>query len=232
MIGAWGQGVLGGTGGAMLALRALKAAAILGIAGLCGLPVAQAADGNGFYVGVGVGSADAKRTSSWAQNADANQLLLGFTSNTVISSNDTGWKVFGGYRFNENFAVEGGYTDFGTFSGLSVISAPAPGFATGRWRAYSPINASVVGLWPIWQQLSVFGKLGLAYTHVDGEVDGPTPFKLSSSRAQPLLGLGLNYDFAKFGVRAEFERFNNVGDGTITGQSNIYLWSLGAQYHF
>jgi hypothetical protein len=35
-----------------------------------------------------------------------------------------------------------------------------------------------------------------------------------------------------FGLRAEFERFNNVGDGSDTGQSPIHVWSLSAQVRF
>jgi len=55
----------------------------------------------------------------------------------------------------------------------------------------------------------------------------------SATRVQPLLGVGLKFDFNKtFGVRAEFERFSNVGDGSSTGQSPIYVWSAGAQVRF
>jgi len=209
------------------------AVTLLAFAGV--VPAAQAADDvKGWYIGGGAGLSNARKVSSWAQNADANNLLLGgFTSNTAIDSHETGWKVYVGYQFNENFAVEGGYTDFGRFNGVSIISAPVSATSTGKWDVSSPMNASLVGIWPIWQQLSVFGKLGLAFTHVDAEVSGPITFKMNADRVQPLLGVGLKYDINKqFGLRAEFERFNNVGDGDITGQSNIFLWTAGVQYHF
>jgi len=209
------------------------AVALLAFAGV--VPVVQAADDvKGWYIGGSAGRSDAKRTSSWAQTADANNLLLGgLTSTTAIDNHETGWKVYVGYQFNENFAAEGGYTDFGRFHGVSNISAPAAGTSSSKWDATSPMSASLVGIWPIWRQLSVFGKLGLAFTHLEGEVNGPITFKMNANRVQPLLGVGLKYDINRqFGLRAEFERFNNVGDGSITGQSNIYLWTAGVQYHF
>ena len=50
---------------------------------------------------------------------------------------------------------------------------------------------------------------------------------------QPLLGLGVKFDFNKqFSMRGEFERFNKVGDGDKTGQTPINVWSLSAQFRF
>jgi hypothetical protein len=50
---------------------------------------------------------------------------------------------------------------------------------------------------------------------------------------QPLLGLGLKFDFTKaFGVRGEWERFNNVGDGSTTGQTPMNVWTLSGQFRF
>jgi hypothetical protein len=34
------------------------------------------------------------------------------------------------------------------------------------------------------------------------------------------------------GPRGEFERFNNVGDGSTTGQSAVHAWSVSALYRF
>jgi OOP family OmpA-OmpF porin len=206
---------------------------ILAAAGLGYALGLQAADEANWYIGAGFGRSDAKRTTSWGTTADATLFINGITSSTLVDSHDTAWKLFGGYQFNENFALEGGYTNLGKFGGTTTITAPAAGLAAGKWKARSPLNLAVVGTYPIKDRFSVLGKLGLAVTKLTVSIAPPAYANISATRVQPLLGVGLKYDFTKaFAVRAEFERFNNVGDGSNTGQSNINVWSLSGQYHF
>ena len=193
----------------------------------------QAADDSSWYIGAGFGTSDAKRTTSWGQQADVALLANGITSSTLVESHATAWKFFAGYQFDQNFALEGGYTDLGKFNGTTTVTAPAAGLATGKWQARSPLNLAVVGSYPIKDRFSVLGKLGLAVTKVTASITPPAPASLSATRVQPLLGVGLKYDFTKaFAVRGEFEHFNNVGDGSNTGQTTIHMWSLSGQYRF
>lgn len=213
--------------------KSLMWSSILTVASLGYAPGALAADESSWYIGGGFGRSDAKRTTSWATTTDALLLTNGFTSSTLIDSHDTAWKLFGGYQFNQNFAIEAGYTDFGRFNGTTYISAPAAVTAASKWDASSPLNVAAVGIFPVWDRFAVLGKLGLAYTRLRVTVAPPSPVSLSASRVQPLLGVGLKYDFTKeFAVRGEFERFNNVGDGSNTGQTPINVWSLSGQYRF
>jgi OOP family OmpA-OmpF porin len=211
--------------------KSLIVTCLLGFAGLGCAPGIHAADEPGWYAGAGAGQASVKKTSSWAQVTDATMLVSGFTTNTVIKSNDTAWKLFGGYQFNENFAVEGAYHDFGRFDGVTVVAAPASS-TTGTWKAYAA-SVSAVGIYPLAHQFSVFGKIGLAGSRVKVDVPAPVPYSPSATRFQPLLGVGIKYDINKaIGLRAEFERFNNVGDGSKTGQSPINVWTVSGQYRF
>ena len=206
---------------------------ILAVASLIYALGGLAADESSWYIGAGYGTSRAAKTSSWGQVADATLSANGFTSNTVIDSHDNAWKFFGGYQFNENWAVEAGYTDLGRFLGTTAISAPAAGTATGKWDASSLLNVAAVGIIPVKDRFSVFGKLGLALTKVHVSISPPAAATLSATRVQPLLGVGLKYDFTKtFSMRGEFERFNNVGDGSITGQTPINVFSLSGQFRF
>lgn len=207
---------------------------ILAAASLSCVPAAQAADDRGWYVGASGGRTDVKKASSWEQLADATRQISGVTGTTLVSSShDTAWKVFGGYQFNENVAVEGGYTDLGRYNGFTTVTAPAAGTASVKWDAKSALNVSGVAILPLWKQLSGFGKAGLALTDLSVSLSPPAAGNLDATRVQLLFGLGLKLDLVKgFSLRAEFERFNNVGDGSNTGQSVIHVWTLGAQYRF
>lgn len=207
-------------------------ACVAALAAFVAVPGVQAADDPGWYAGAGIGRTDVKKTSSWTQVTDAALFRSGFTSNTLIESHDTAWKLYGGYQFNEHFAVEGGYHDLGQFKGTTIVSAPAASTAGGKWAAYAG-SIAAVGSYPIAGRFSVLAKAGLAVTRLKVDLPVPTPFSPSATRVQPLLGLGVKFDFNKqFAMRGEFERFNNVGDGDRTGQTPINVWSVSAQYRF
>ena len=207
-------------------------ACVAALAAVAGMPVAQAADDPNWYAGIGLGRTDVKKTTSWTQTTDATLFSRGFTTNTLIDSHDTAWKLYGGYQFNENFGVEAGYHDLGRFKGNTIVSAPAASTAGGNWVAYAG-SLSAVGSYPLFNRFSVLGKAGLAVTRLKVDLPLPSPYSPSATRVQPLLGLGVKFDFNKqFSMRGEFERFNNVGDGDKTGQTPINVWSLSAQFRF
>ena len=64
-----------------------------------------------FYGGVSAGEARAKVDEPGVANSllGANGPASGFSSD----EKDTGYKLFGGYQFNRNIALEGGYFDLG-----------------------------------------------------------------------------------------------------------------------
>ena len=208
---------------------------ILTAAMAAGAPGVRAADESvgGWYAGIGAGHSDAKRTGSWAEQADLGLQTRGTTSTTTVGGGDTAWKLYIGDQIHENIAIEAGYTRLGKFGGSSVVTAPAAGLGTGTWDAYAA-NVSVVGLVPLVQQFTAFGKLGIAYSRLSVNVVAPgVVFAPSSSRFEPVIGLGFRYDFNKrVGLRAEWEHYNNVGDGSTTGQTAVEVWSLNAQFRF
>jgi OOP family OmpA-OmpF porin len=206
--------------------------ALLAGAGFGDVPGVHAADEPAWYAGAGVGRANATKTTSWAQTNDATQLTGGFTSSTLIDSHGTAWKLFGGYQFNETLALEAGYHELGRYTGSTTVTAPAASVGTGNWDA-SAVSIAAVATFPVVNRLSGFVKGGLAATRLNVNFSGPVSYSRNETRVQPLLGLGVKFDFNKqFGVRGEIERFNNVGDGSTTGQTPINVFSVSGQYRF
>jgi opacity protein-like surface antigen len=49
----------------------------------------------------------------------------------------------------------------------------------------------------------------------------------------PKLGLGAEYNLTKtVAVRAEYERYFNVGDKNQTGESDVGVWNVGVKMSF
>jgi opacity protein-like surface antigen len=214
---------------------AVKTTALIGALVAASLGPAQAqvlqpAD----YAGVSGGRARALDMD----HASVNRALAGQglpTNTDAIDRQATGWKVFAGHRFGPNFAVEGGYTWLGRYDFHGQIIAD-PGTVNSQFKAES-INAFAVGILPWTPEFEAFAKAGVGFWRAKLSANGT--FAGRSSRAEsargwsPILGVGLQYHLApQWTLRAEAERFFNIGKADRTGRTEIDLYSLGVQYHF
>ncbi|MBV5276839.1 outer membrane beta-barrel protein, partial [bacterium] len=116
------------------------------------------ADNTGWYGGANLGQSqatidDARITSGLLAN--------GLTAGGINDINrDLGFKVFGGYQYNKYFAVEGGYFDLGQF-GFNTSTVPAGTFS-GEIKLKG-LNLDAVGILPITDKFSVFGRIGVTH---------------------------------------------------------------------
>jgi OOP family OmpA-OmpF porin len=210
-----------------------KASNILGLAILAALasPCALAQDSYG-YIGGNVGASkatiDDKRITS--------SLLGGGFSTTSIAddSKGVGYKVFGGWRINKYFAVEGGYFDLGKF-GFKATTVPAGTF-NGDIKVRG-VNLDLVGFVPIGEKFSLFGRVGADYAEAKDHFTGtglvtvtgnPNPSKRAANYK---FGVGVQYDFSTaLSLRAEAERYRI--DDAVGNKGDIDLLSVGLLYRF
>lgn len=195
------------------------------------------AEGNWYFGGsLGQASIDSKHVS----RDIATLLRDDYGATGVYASDDetdTSWKLFAGYKLNRNFAIEGGYADFGRFTAKAGGVIGTPVAIKGRVDAYA-VFVDAVGILPLGDSLSAFGKAGAAYTHTKTRATGSwagfvDSFSVSDSEVVPKLGLGAEYSVTKsVAVRAEYERYFNVGDKDETGESDVGVWSVGVKMSF
>jgi len=197
-------------------LRSLSATVL--ILGLAATPAkAQAAE---WYGGASVGQSKAK------------DIVCDLDITCSSDDTDTGWKIYGGYQFNPNGAIEFGYVDLGkaTFSGTdSFLGVTSASFET------SGLTAALVGTMPVGQNVGLMGKLGLFHWNLDVNASSSVfgSGSESASGTDLTFGLGLKFDLSKAtGVRMEWERFKDVGDKNTTGQSDVDLFSVGFVFKF
>lgn len=133
-----------------------------------------------------------------------------------VDDEDNSWKIIGGFRLHENFAIEANYIDFGELSaqlltGTGPFSAEAKGFAV-----YG------VGLIPV-PFVDLFAKVGAA--QIDAETKG-LPTNFDDDATEFAYGAGAQWRWRNLAIRAEYEKF----DTDIVG--DLDLISLGATYTF
>ena len=213
----------------------MKLARTSGTLGLAALAVIASpfavADDSGWYVGANVGQSRAKIDDA---RITSGLLGSGFTTTSLTNDDrDTGYKIFGGYQFNKNFALEGGYFDLGEF-GYTATTLPA-GTLNGNIKLKG-LNLDAVGILPITEKFSAFGRVGVNYAQAKDSFTGtgavsvsnPNPSKNDTNYKY---GLGLQYAFTEsLAVRAEAERYRI--DDAVGNKGDIDLISVGLIYRF
>jgi OOP family OmpA-OmpF porin len=213
-------------------MKLSKASGTLGLAALVMIASPFAlADDTGWYGGANVGQSRAKIDDPRIIGGLLND---GFTTTSIYDVNrDTGYKLFGGYQFNPNFALEGGYYDLGKF-GFNANTLPA-GALNGNIRV-TGLNLDAVGLFPFTEKFSAFGRVGLNYADAKDSFSGsglvnvtnPDPSKRSLNYK---FGAGLQYAFTeKLAMRVEAERYRI--DDAVGNKGDVDLVSVGLIYRF
>ena len=193
--------------------KARKVLAMVGLASAMAFVGPAFAQDAGFFVGGSVGQSDID-----------DEITTGLIDSGTVDGKDTAFKMFGGYMFNRHFGVEAAYIDAGevsysgTFSGVPV---------TGGTVELSAFNVSVLGNFPVNEQFSVFGKIGLFSWEAEAnDTTGGMPFSADDDGTDVSFGVGVAYNFTRnFGLRAEYELFK-------TDDADVSLISIGAVWRF
>jgi OOP family OmpA-OmpF porin len=191
---------------------------------------AVAAD-SGWYGGLGIGQSRA----NIADERIRAELLGGGLTMTSIDDDDRdiGYKAFGGFKFNRNFALEAGYFNLGEF-GFTATTSPA-GTLTGNIKL-SGFNLDALGILPLSEKFSAFGRIGVQYAQAKDSFAGtgavavanPDPSKRAANYKA---GLGVQYDFTEsVGLRAEWERYR-INDA-VGNRGDIDMLSVGLVFMF
>ena len=185
-------------------MRANKKALIAAVFGAVALAapaagMAQQPPERGAYVGVSIAHTEFQKTCD----------------GVVVScdNSDFGGKAFLGYRMNRNFALEGGYARFGTAKGRGTVGGQAANFD----RDVLAWDIALVGILPLSQGMSVFGKLGVnrSDTKFTGEVNGG-PVDVSEKSTAATWGAGFQVEVGShFAMRVEWQRYRSTGGPTL-----------------
>ncbi|MFQ6024733.1 MAG: porin family protein [Acidiferrobacterales bacterium] len=165
---------------------------MIGMVSTGATPLTYAQD-KGWYVGAGLDRSD----------------------DTALDDSDNGFRLFGGYRFNRYVALQGAVVTLGTELG------PADFTKDG-------LAVQAIGTFPVGKRFELFAKAGFFVWEVRVETnefdcsdfDGGficfVDEDVVDDGTDPVYGFGVEYRFGeRWGVRSEWERFEDVGESDI-----------------
>jgi len=183
-------------------MKIRKYAAAAALLTLLAAPIgAQAGE---FYVGASIGQ------------AELSEDFDGF----AVDEDSTAYRLVAGWSFNDYFALEGGYHNFGDFEqefddlGTPVtVSLSADGFTLGA-----------VGSLPVTDRFSLIGRAGWYFWDGDAEINDVSQATPEDSNLY--LGGGVTFDVT--------ERFQLTGDWTRYELEDVTsnVISVGVQFRF
>ncbi len=165
--------------------------------------------------------------SPWSAGAALGQsyVKMGCDAAHTCDKSDSGFKLYGDYTVNPNFAVEAAYVELGEASESNltneIFSAKTSGVA-----AYG------IGVYPM-EKLSLFAKLGLS--SLTTKVSTPTTGNKSNSNTNIAWGFGAAYALTdRIAVNAVWDLFKTQYKHTtvIDDTNGIDFVSVGLNYRF
>lgn len=196
-------------------MKKFIAAALLSVA-VAPAFAAPTAD-SGYYVGVDVGNGKIRPDCSGGCIASS-------------KDSDTVGGILLGYQYNKNLAVEIKYT------------------GTGKWEAANnggdfksdAFALAVVGIAPINNEFSVYGKLGVASNQI--KVSGTMATNYQDTRRTAATGgVGVQYNATPtVGIRLGYDRYYGKADTTAAGAAGGFtstdadsdVWTVGVVFKF
>lgn len=179
------------------------------VGAMCTLPLLAHAEGT--YLGVNFGLAENTLKANGVSGDDAN----------------TAYKLYGGYTFNKNFALEGGYVKL-------AKTSEDDGVDSVRFKP-TAIYLAAVGKMPLNEKFELFAKAGITRNSAKVNINAPTFGLVGNAKenhTNAMVGVGLAYSVTnKASVVFEYENFGKVVDYSgIKVKADMF--SLGLRYAF
>jgi OmpA-OmpF porin, OOP family len=190
----------------------LAIALSLGYAG-----TAAAEEETGFYAGIGLGQSTIENDEDGID----------------FDEDDTGFKLFGGYQFNEFIAVELAYINEGEPNDSFTVA----GIDVENEVEITQVSATAVGTLPFNEFFGAMGRLGFSYVDASFKQTASgfgTTVDEDDNTTEVSYGLGIWFAPRKdFLLRLEYEMTSaELFDDDIDADTDISLISVSAMYRF
>jgi opacity protein-like surface antigen len=191
------------------------------------LPLAAQADNSqGWYGAMSLGVSSYGNSQDDEDQLRSELAAQGIQADVHVDDNPAALGIGLGYRFTPSFALEANYLDLGEATAHVHVFSPSDFFLRERLDA-SGVTLDAIGLMPVSDHVSLFGKLGAFGYTLDDSIDSDVP-----TGPQPPDAHGTSWDWGlgvqvwitrMVGIRAGYSNYHGVGDENTTGKQNIGL---------
>jgi hypothetical protein len=132
------------------------------------------------------------------------------TGTTFVDDTTSAFRIMGGYRFNDSFALEGGWGKTGDLKTTFTDFVPGFGNLTLNMSGdYEVLTVRALGIVPF-EKVSLVGGVGFYDAELNAQVSltGFTPVNASASDNGATLVGGLEVNLGRVDIRAELEWFD------------------------
>lgn len=204
----------------------------------------------GPYAGISGGRATtAFATQDFSTNAYIARFpgaAAGGLSDTTDTHN-TAWRIFLGYKFDQNWAVEGAYTSLGETKYTLNGTAGAYAGNTAQFRVDNNAwSLAAKGTLPVSKEFDLFALLGGTSNYSKTNMGATGGFatdmgvtaSTSKTRGYGMFGVGVEYKpTANIGIRGEYHNYGKFGDkitnaSSNTGRTEMDAWLVGVSIKF
>ena len=167
-------------------------------------------DDRGPYLGFSVGSLNYEQDNP--------------TFGIHIDDSAPAYRIIGGYRFTEHFALEGSWGETGELEERSSMF----GNITLHDGEYEVLTVRALGILPLGDKVSLYGGLGYFDAELDAKVtiNDFGPFDVEDGSDGPTVVVGAEFDLERFDIRTELERFE------ADSSSQTWEISVGVLFKF
>jgi len=184
--------------------------------------IPASASDTGFYLGAGLGRSSIDFEKFYPEiGHDFDNTGSGYQT-----QDNSGYKVFGGYRFLKFLAVEAGYTNLGSPQAWETVVQEHPERAEVSVKGW---DAFAVGILPLGKVVDIFGKIGMMSwdTNITSVQDAEVIYSESTTGTDAAYGIGIGFWVGKnVTLRGESEWFK-IGD-----YDTVSLYTINVTYTF
>lgn len=141
-----------------------------------------------------------------------------------VDDTTSAYRIIGGYRFNEHFALEGSWGEAGNLgesTAFNNITAEMEG-------EYEVRTVRALGILPLGEKVSLYGALGYYDAVLDATVTSNgfvSRYDVEDTSDGATLAVGVQLDLERVDIRAELEKFLDAG-------SEAWDFNVGVFFRF
>lgn len=231
----------------------MQIAAAVALACISSISLAQQAKpGAGAYAGISGGRSSTSFTTQDFSVSAYNRLYPA-SAGLISESTDkrgSAWRIFLGYNFDQNWALEGAYTSLGDakfkLAGTAAAAPYAVGEAATLKQTHDSWSLAVKGTLPVSKEFDIFAMLGATSnrTSLNRSATGQFATDMagftssSNTKGYGMGGVGIEFKPVKnFGIRAEYQNYGKFGEqlqavAGKSGRASVDTWLIGASFKF